>query len=152
LSDASIGTCWILTGLIGVFLWAGIEALRQRARFPLQTLGNLVAAMREGDFSTRARTGSSLDAMGELAAEINALATHLRGQRLDSVEAGVLLRAVMAEIDVAIFAFDPQERLMLVNRAGEKLMNRSVEQLFGRSAGELRLADCLEGDADRLLN
>ena len=147
----STGASWTLTGLILVFVWGGVAALRHRARFPLQTLANLVAAMREGDFSTRART-SGRDAMGELAAEINALAAHLRGQRLDSLEAAALLRAVMAEIDVAVFAFDPQQRLMLINRAGEKVLGRASEHALSRSASELGLAECLEGESNRILS
>jgi PAS domain S-box-containing protein len=149
--DYSANTRWTLTVLVLVFIWGGLAALKHRARFPLQTLGNLVAAIREGDFSTRARAGGSVDAMGELAGEINALATHLRGQRLDSMEAAALLRAVMAEIDLALFAFDPQHRLMLVNRAGEKVLGRAAEQLLGRSAMELGLGECLEGERNRIL-
>jgi two-component system, NtrC family, nitrogen regulation sensor histidine kinase NtrY len=150
--DFSTATRWTLTVLIVLFTWAGLEVLRHRARFPLQTLANLVAAMREGDFSTRARSSGSVDAMGELAAEINALAAHLRGQRLDSLEAAALLRALMAEIDVAIFAFDPEHRLILVNRAGEKVLGRATEKLLGRTAIELGLGECLEGDASRILS
>src|ERR1044071_9675972 len=67
LSNLSNGTCWILSALILLFLWGGMEALRQRARFPLQTLANLFAAMPEGDYSTRARASSAADALGELA-------------------------------------------------------------------------------------
>jgi len=151
LSPYSTSARWTFTGLILVFIWGGVAALRHRARFPLQTLANLVAAMREGDFSTRART-SGRDAMGELAAEINALAAHLRGQRLDSMEAAALLRAVMAEIDVAVFAFDPQQRLILINRAGEKVLGRASEHALSRSASELGLSECLEGESSRILS
>lgn len=136
--------------LILLFLAFGLGALRHRVRFPLQTLANLVAAIREGDFSTRAR-GNPADAMGELAAEINTLARSMRDQRLDSVEASALLRAVMAEIDVAVFAFDPAQRLTLVNRAGEKMFARTSGQLLSRTAAELGLVECLSGDANRLL-
>jgi two-component system nitrogen regulation sensor histidine kinase NtrY len=151
LTDFSTSTRWTLTGLMTVFLFGGIAAMRHRVRFPLQTLSNLVAGMREGDFSTRARGTGSVDAMSELAAEVNALAAQLRGQRLDSMEAAALLRTVMAEIDVAVFAFDPEQRLMLLNRAGEKVLGRSSEQLLGRSATELGLSECLEGEANRIL-
>jgi two-component system, NtrC family, nitrogen regulation sensor histidine kinase NtrY len=150
--DYSANTRWTLTVLIFVFIWGGLAALMHRARFPLQTLSNLVAALREGDFSTRARSGGSRDAMGELAGEINALAAHLRGQRLDSMEAAALLRAVMAEIDVAVFAFDPEQRLMIINRAGEKVLGRAAEQLLGRSAEEVGLMECLNGESSRILS
>ncbi len=129
---------------------AGGAVLRHKARYPLQTLANLVAAIREGDFSTRAR-GAPSDALGELAAEINSLSRFLREQRLDSMEASGLLRAIMAEIDVAVFAFDPQRRLTLANRAGERTLGRGSAQLLGRTAEELGLADCLSGEPNRLL-
>src|SRR5437879_10316772 len=128
----SISTRATLAGFILLTLWAGLAALRYKARFPLQTLANLVAAIREGDFSTRARGSGSTDAMTELAAEVNALARHLREQRLGSMEAAALLRKVMAEIDVAVFAFGPDQRLTLLNRAGEKVLARSAEHLLGR--------------------
>src|SRR5258708_5809184 len=149
LSSYSVSTCWTLTAFILIFLWGGFAAFRHRARFPLQTLANLVAAIREGDFSTRARGGSSTDAMGELAFEINALAAHLRDQRFDSVEAAALLRTVMAEIDVAVFAFDPNHRLVLLNRAGERVLARRSEQSIGRNASELGFLECLQGEANR---
>lgn len=147
----SEGARWTLSFFMLLFIAGGVAALRDRARYPLRTLSNLVSGLREGDFSTRARGGGSVDALGELASEINGLAAHLRGQRLDSVEAGALLRTVMAEIDVAVFAFDPRHRLILVNRSGEALLARPSEQLLGRSAEELGLAECLDGESSRIL-
>jgi len=55
------------------------------------------------------------------------------------------------EIDVAIFAFDSGQQLRLVNRAGERLLASPGERLLGRSAGELGLAECLQGEAQRTL-
>ena len=83
--------------------------------------------------------------------EVNALGTTLRVQRLGAMEATALLRTVMAEIEVAVFTFDNEQRLRLVNRAGEKLLNRPAEQLLGRNAAGLGLADCLQGDPARTL-
>jgi PAS domain S-box-containing protein len=75
----------------------------------------------------------------------------LREQRLGALEATTLLRKVMEEIDVAIFAFDSEHKLRLVNRAGEKILAKPAERLTGRSAEELDLAECLEGDPARIL-
>src|SRR5579864_1178628 len=72
-------------------------------------------------------------------------------QRLGALEATTLLRKVMEEIDVAIFAFDSEHRLRLVNRAGERLLAKPAERLTGRSADELDLAECLEGEPARIL-
>ena len=126
-------------------IWLGVAFnLRQRVVRPLQTLSNILAAVREGDFSIRGRRAGSGDALGEVMLEVNELGQTLREQRLGALEATALLRTVMSEIDVAVFAFDGAQRLRLVNRAGEKLLARPAARLLGRSGGELGLATCLE--------
>ncbi len=49
---------------------------------------------------------------------MNALGDELRTERLGELEASALLGQVLEEIDVAIFAFDGEGELRLVNRAG----------------------------------
>lgn len=140
-------TAWTLTILI-VGVWLGLAAsVQQKVVFSLQTLANLLAAMREEDFSLRGRSPRRDDAMGEVMTEVNALSETLREQRLGALEATALLRAVMEEIDVAVFAFDINEELRLVNRAGERLLGRPVERLLGLTAAEVGLGVCLEGDS-----
>jgi two-component system nitrogen regulation sensor histidine kinase NtrY len=141
----SSSTAWTLTLLI-LCLWLGFAAsLQHRVVFSLQTLSNLLAAMREEDFSLRGRGARSDDAMGEVMIEVNALSETLREQRLGALEATALLRTVMEEIDLAIFAFDHSSKLRLVNRAGERLLARPTPRLIGFTAAELDLASCLEG-------
>jgi two-component system nitrogen regulation sensor histidine kinase NtrY len=147
----STSTAWTLTLLI-VGFWLGFAlSLRHRVVFSLQTLSNLLAALREEDFSVRARGAGRDDAMGEVMIEVNSLSETLREQRLGALEAGALLRTVMEEIDVAIFTFDKENKLRLVNRAGERLLARPVERLLGFTATELGLGACLEGDAGRTM-
>lgn len=137
---------WTLTVLI-VSLWFGFAmAVRERVVFPLQTLSNLLSALREGDFSVRGRAAAFDDALGEVMREVNTLGGTLREQRLGALEATNLLRTVMSEIDVAVFAFDHQRRLKLVNRAGERLLSAPAERLLGASAAEAHLEACLEGE------
>lgn len=136
-----LGAGWSIAGAM----------LVHRVVFPLQTLANLLGGLREGDFSTRARGAVRDDALGEVLIEANALSDTLRGQRLGALEATALLRAVMTELDSAVFAFDDQQRLRLANRAAENLLRRPVEQLLGRTAVELGLAECLGGEAARTL-
>jgi nitrogen fixation/metabolism regulation signal transduction histidine kinase len=140
-------------GAAVLVLW-GIAAssIRHRIVFPLQTMANLLEALRESDFSFRARGARRDDPLGETLLEINALADTLRDERLGSLEAGALLRTVMAEIDVAVFAFDDERRLRLVNRAGERLLGRPSEQLIGKTADDLSLAACLDGASPQVLN
>ncbi|HEX8651899.1 MAG TPA: ATP-binding protein [Pyrinomonadaceae bacterium] len=135
-----------------VVIWLGFAfALRERVARPLQTISNLLAALREGDYSIRARGATHEDALGEVMLEVNALGETLREQRLGAMEATALLRTVMRRIDVAIFAFDIDERLRLVNRAGERLLGQPAERLIGRSASELGLDECLRGEPVRTL-
>jgi nitrogen fixation/metabolism regulation signal transduction histidine kinase len=121
--------------------------VRERVVFPLQTLSNLLGALREGDFSVRGRSPRPDDALGEVMREVNTLGSTLREQRLGAMEATTLLRSVMREIAVAIFAFDENERLRLVNRAGETLLAAPAERLLGQTAAELGMELCLDGPA-----
>jgi two-component system nitrogen regulation sensor histidine kinase NtrY len=147
--DYSSQTAWTLTVPIIIF-WLGFAfSLRHRVVFSLQILSNLLAAMREEDFSMRARGARSDDALGEVMIEVNALSETLREQRLGALEAAALLRTVIEEIDVAIFTFDNSHTLKLVNRAGERLLARPSERLLGFTAAELGLAGCLEGEPAR---
>lgn len=144
-------TAWTLTILI-LACWLGFAiSLQHRVVFSLQTLSNLLAAMREEDFSLRGRGARSDDAMGEVMTEVNALSETLREQRLGALEATALLRTVMEEIDVAVFTFDSSEKLKLVNRAGERLLNRPAERLLGLNAMDLGLRICLEGEPARTM-
>ncbi len=147
----SSGTAWTLTFFIVVF-WLGFAlSLENRVVFSLQTLSNLLAALREEDFSMRGREARSDDAMGEVMVEVNALSETLRQQRLGALEASALLRTVMEEIDLAIFTFDQDKKLRLVNRAGMRLLARPLERLLGFTAEELGLGACLEGEPARMM-
>jgi nitrogen fixation/metabolism regulation signal transduction histidine kinase len=138
---------WTLTVLI-VGAWLGFAlAVRERVVFPLQTLSNLLGALREGDYSVRGRSPRPDDALGEVMREVNTLGSTLREQRLGAMEATTLLRTVMREIAVAIFAFDENQRLRLVNRAGERLLAAPAERLLGQTAAELQMDVCLDGPA-----
>jgi two-component system nitrogen regulation sensor histidine kinase NtrY len=141
---------WTVT-LLSLFLWGWLAAnLRDRVVRPLQTLANLLSALREGDFSLRARQPQELDVLAQVVHEVNAIGEILREQRLGALEAAALLHRVLNEVDVAVFAFDEQERLRLVNRAGERLLAEPAERLLESSADELGLADLLGGEVSRL--
>jgi two-component system nitrogen regulation sensor histidine kinase NtrY len=141
---------WTLTILM-VFAWLSFAfAVQSRVVFPLRTLSNLLAALREGDFSIRARGANIPDALGEVLREVNALGDTLHRQRLGALEATALLRKVMEEIDVAVFAFDGAGALRLVNRAGERVLNQPEDCLLARTAHELGLSECLQGETPRI--
>jgi PAS domain S-box-containing protein len=136
--------------VVGAWL-IGSALVRERVLRPLQTIANLLAALREGDYSIRARGASTDDGLGLALFEVNTLSDTLRSQRLHALEATALLRRVIEEIDVAVFAFDHTQRLRLVNRRGERLLGQPVERLLGMDAAALGLASCLEGETPRTL-
>jgi nitrogen fixation/metabolism regulation signal transduction histidine kinase len=146
--DYSAKVQWTLTILIVGCFVVFVSSAREQAIRPLQTLSNLLAALREGDYSIRARAAREGSALGEVLIEINTLGETLRQQRLGAFEATALLRTIMSEIDVAIFTFDPERRLRLLNRAGESLLGQSMDKLLSRTAKELGLDGCFQVDED----
>lgn len=151
LGDATLKVQWTLTLLIFGF-WLGFAlALQGRVVRPLQTMANLLSALREGDFAIRARGARRDEPLGDVLAEINTLSRTLQEQRLNALEATALLRTVMEEINIAIFAFDAGRKLRLANHAAQLLLNKPAEQILGRDAADIGLAECLDGEPARLL-
>jgi PAS domain S-box-containing protein len=149
--DFSARVQWTLTVVVGA-AWMGFAfTLRHQVVRPLQTISNMLAALHEGDYSIRARQYRGDDALGLAMIEVNTLGETLRSQRLDAVEASALLSKVMEEIDVAAFTFDPGGTLKSANRGGQRLLGRSADDLIGKSASELGLQQCLEGETPRLM-
>ncbi|MEZ5333158.1 MAG: ATP-binding protein [Thermoanaerobaculia bacterium] len=138
-ATALLAALWILLGL----------ALRAQVVRPLRTLANLLETLRTGDYSIRARAGHETGALGAIHGELHQLAGRLQEQRLGALEAAALVRKMMAEIDLAVFTFDPGGRMRQVNRAGERLLGQDAERLLGQRAERLGLADLLEGPARR---
>jgi nitrogen fixation/metabolism regulation signal transduction histidine kinase len=132
-----IGCCLLLYLLL--IAAALIESLVR----PLQTLSNVVASLREGDYSFRARGAGARDALGELASEVNALADLLQKQRVRSLEATALLARILEVMHAPIYAFDRENILQLVNVAGTLLLGKPYARCFGHSAAELGLDDLL---------
>lgn len=132
----------ILILVVLVTVWIGFALnLKSRLSYQLNTLSNLLEALREEDYSMRSRRSRDRGAFGDVFREVNALSSTLREQRVKANEATALLRKVLAEIDIAVFAFDAAGRLMLVNRAGERLVH--CDKAPDSSAGALGLDDLL---------
>ncbi len=123
-----------------------VAALHDQIIRPLQTLANVVGALREEDYSFRARMAVPDDALGELSLEVNMLADLLAEHRIGAIEATALLQRVVEEVDIPLFAFDPGDALRLVNSAGERLLQQASPRLLGRTATELGLKTCLSAE------
>jgi two-component system, NtrC family, nitrogen regulation sensor histidine kinase NtrY len=139
----SSGSAILIACCLLLYLVLIAAALIETLVRPLQTLSNVVASMREGDYSFRARGAASRDALGELAAEVNALADLLQKQRVRSLEATALLGRILEVMHAPLFAFDRENVLQLVNAAGTQLLGRPYARCFGHSSTELGLDDLL---------
>jgi len=131
--------------LLGVILFVTLIVyglLVEHVVRPLQTLTNVVSALREDDYAFRARGSATGDVLGELAIEVNALADMLQDQRAGALEASALLRRVVGSIDAPVLAFDPAGVLRLMNPAAENVLALPTDNI-GQPAAELGLAGLL---------
>ena len=132
--------------LLGVILFVTLIVyglLVEHVVRPLQTLTNVVSALREDDYAFRARGSATGDVLGELAIEVNALADMLQDQRAGALEASALLRRVVGSIDAPVLAFDPAGVLRLMNPAAENVLALPTDNL-GQPAAELGLSGLLD--------
>ena len=150
IADPSLRSLILITMWLVWLVFAGLAV--ERAVRPMQTLSNMVAAIREGDTTIRARGADPEGALGLALWEVNALTEAVRRQRLGAIAATALLQRVMDSVDVAVFGFDPERRLRLVNGEGERLLGRPAERLLGLEAAWLGLAAGLEGETPRLVD
>jgi nitrogen fixation/metabolism regulation signal transduction histidine kinase len=143
---------WIVL-LILVGGWAFVVSLvMEQVTRPLQTLANVIAALREDDYSFRARGAIRNDAMGDLALEVNALAGMLQAQRAGALEAIALVERVLNSMQSPVFAFDPEGRLKLINASAEQMLGVDAKRALGQPAEEFELAYLLEASDDDLFS
>src|SRR5690606_38128471 len=116
-------------------------AARNEVVYHLNTLANLLEALREGDYSLRGRRARDGDALGDVFLEVNQLGETQRWQRFEAREASTLLRKIIGEIDIAVLAFDGAQQVVLANPAAERLLQQG--NLVGCAAIGLGVADML---------
>jgi two-component system, NtrC family, nitrogen regulation sensor histidine kinase NtrY len=121
-------------------------AVRERVVRPLQTLANLIAALRERDYSVRGRPPSRDHALGLAMGELAALAEQLRAERWRDEEAAAGLARVVEGLDAAVLAVDQDGIVTIANRTAERLVGR---QLAGVSIAEAGLEHLFAVDAPR---
>lgn len=141
----------MLTLLVTVPWLALAIGVRSKMAYLLRTLSNMMEAMREGDYSMRLRGADRNDALSELIVEINHLTRSLQDRRFSAIEATALLRKILGQIDVAMFGFDHQGELCLINDSGLDALGKPEKALMGHTAEDLGLTECLDGDTPRIL-
>jgi nitrogen fixation/metabolism regulation signal transduction histidine kinase len=141
--EASTAAILIALAVFALVWLIAASAFAEQIIRPMQTLANVVAALREDDFSFRARGARRGDALGDLALEINALAGTLQAQRSNALEALTLLERVMTSMQSPVLAFDAQARLRLHNAAADRVFALKRPVSDGRTAEELGLSALL---------
>lgn len=141
----------LASGGIVAALLAGVVQVHALVQAPLNTTASLLQGLREGNYSVRARPADASDTLGQVWAELNQLADVLQHRRLTEVETSALMASVMAELDVAVLAFDGNEQLRLVNPAAARLFGLPIPALLGRTATDLQCAGLLGLQAPRIL-
>ncbi len=145
-------TAVVEIGLL-LLVWAlVVSAFTEQVVRPLQTLANVIAALREDDYSFRARGGRRDDAMGDLAIEINALAGMLQARRSNALEAMALVDRVVTAMHAPVLAFAPDGQLRLLNAAGERAFGLEAQASLGKRAEMLGLAHVLYAAPDELIS
>ncbi len=140
------GSVRLLLAVMVLAAWLGCALALYRATIePLRSIANVLESLRAGDFAIRGRHPRRGDALGDVVLEANRLGATLRAQRFEAIEASALLNKVLAEIDVAVFAVDGDDKIRLANRAAGELMGRSPQALTGLTAQEAGLAHLLNG-------
>jgi nitrogen fixation/metabolism regulation signal transduction histidine kinase len=144
---------WISTGLALLLGWGLLQSsIADELLRPLQTLSNVVAALREQDYSFRARGARRGDALGDLALEINALANDLQAERLSSLESAALVRHVLHVLDAPVLAFDARGILRLLNPAGARLIGAGASHSIGKHASELGIEHLLQAFDEQVVS
>ncbi|KLD69118.1 histidine kinase, partial [Xanthomonas hyacinthi DSM 19077] len=110
----------------------------------MQTVVNLLEALREGDYGVRASGAERPDDFGDIARRFNELAVRLQDEQRGLQESLQLLSKTLAALDGAVFAFERDGRLRLVNPAGERILARPAAELLGAEASALGLSPLFE--------
>ena len=136
-----------------LILWVtAVSLVMEQLVRPLQTLANVLAALREDDYSFRARGGRRNDAVGDLALEVNALAATMQARRGGAMEAMALLERVMSAMQSPVLAFAPDGTLRLLNAAAERAFQLVQREAIGKHVSALRLGYVLSATQDELIS
>lgn len=121
----------------------------------LATLGSafdLLLALREGDYGLRAHMRPGCDPLQPLLADINALSDELRALRRKRSEASRFFGKSLAALRDPVFVIDDQNRLILVNRAGRRLIGAGHTTVTGQDIAALGLSEPLSAPDETILS
>jgi two-component system nitrogen regulation sensor histidine kinase NtrY len=119
-------------------------AAKQKLEYHLRTVSNFIEAIRSEDLSLRSSRVRESGTLSELYKQIAALTNDLQESRRQEVELGNLLEKIVDQMDVAVVAFDPGDKITLVNKLAIQLFDVSLEKLLGMALEQTPIADLLD--------
>ncbi|MEH6384834.1 MAG: ATP-binding protein [Colwellia sp.] len=140
----------LLFMVVGSFIWS-LVYLQRRILFALRSISNALMSLAESDYSIRLGLCERGQILDEVVRSVNRLRDLLHAERTGAAETGALFARVVEKVDVALFAFDPNGNLCMVNERGLLLLNRSRKEVLDKSAQMLGLAACLASSDNKVL-
>lgn len=131
---------WLLLLLVAALTGAAALARRPGEGHRLRTIGNLVEALVEGDYTARGKAAGRDGDHARLVEGLNALASRLQDESRSTRESVQLLAKTLAALDGAVFVFGEGTRLRVVNPAGERLLGQPAATLLGSTAAGIGVA------------
>ena len=123
--------------IVGLAIFTALK-LADRLVRPVGELANAAGRIEEGDFSARVPVAKTEDEVQTLSAAFNRMAGRLEEQTGELRAANTQLEtrrafieAVLSSVTAGVIALDSQNRLLLVNRSAETLLQRSQDDVEG---------------------
>jgi nitrogen fixation/metabolism regulation signal transduction histidine kinase len=149
--DLSAALKLALSGLALTWVLFIAISIRRHFKHQVRTLSTLIEAIRTEDYSLRGTLAHETGDLAELFQQINSLAGQLQQSRQEESELRGLLERIITQLNVAVIAYDSDDRIVLVNHLSEKLMDRTAAQLIGTSLAEHQLDHILPRQNSQLL-
>ena len=140
--------------IVGLAIFTALKIADRLVR-PVGQLVTAAGRIEEGDFSTRVPVADSDDEIHTLAAAFNRMTGRLEEQtgalraantQLETRRA--FIEAVLSSVTAGVIALDAVNRILLINRSAEALLQKGQEDLEGKGLAEVSpdLDEFLRGD------
>jgi two-component system nitrogen regulation sensor histidine kinase NtrY len=140
--------------IVGLAIGAALN-LADRLVRPMGQLVTAAGRVEEGDFTTRVQVEKTEDEIETLATAFNRMTGRIEEQtgalrsantQLDTRRA--FIEAVLSSVTAGVIALDTSNRVLLINRSAEALLQRGGEEVEGVALGDLSgdLAEFMRGD------
>ena len=136
-----------MAGTLGLAWFTG-----HRLVTTLASAFDLLLALREGDYGLRVHVRSGRDPLQPLLEDINALSDELRALRRKRSEASRFFGKSLAALRDPVFVIDDENRLILINRAGRRLIGAGHTTVTGMHIASLGLTEPLSAPDETILS